>query len=81
MPVSGYGWNSLKRFQFKISGTTILRCAAVRLKAFDRNNRQIFYVGEGEAEAVGEGVLTEAFSREALIAFNKTMEVYLLSSA
>ena len=36
------------------------------------------YEGDGE----GEGdVLTEAFSSEVLMAFNKTMEVYLLSSA
>lgn len=36
------------------------------------------YVGEGEAEGLEDG--TAAFSREALMAFKSTIEVYLLSS-
>ena len=38
------------------------------------------HVEEGEADGLPDGEGEAAFSKEALMAFNKTMEVYLLSS-
>lgn len=39
-----------------------------------------FYDAFGDAEGLAEGEGDAAFSREALMALNSTMEVYLLSS-
>lgn len=75
MQAQGYGWSSWNSCKGNCETGLLSECS---FKLPVSQLPPIDYVGEGEAEGLTDG--SAAFSSEALMAFSKTMEVYLLSS-